>query len=290
MATDRELHNWVSDKLHEAMGMSDRTSVDYLISLGKKSDSVDKYVTMLDPVLGELGNLKEVATEIWNKIPRKQKGENINRIKERIAIAEREENKNYQMLSDSEPEDAAPVIKPQRDRDKKSKKKKSKKNDESNSDNDASSTKRKRKKNRREVSDSEDEEAKRERDLRERDEFAERLKKRDKEHTRNLAEKSEKKAFEEARKRLQMDEKDQRALIPHLRDQARKTYVKKRKMEKVEELREGIEEEEKMFDSSTLSAREKLEVQYKKKVRFFFFILLFPFSVVIVWCFCGYRK
>lgn len=276
MSFDKELHNWVSDKLHEAMGMSDRTSVDFLISLGKKSDSVDKYVTMLDPVLGELGNLKEVATEIWNKIPRKLKAENVNRVKERIAIAEREENKSYQMLSDSdggEEEDIVPVIKPQRERDKRksSKKKKNKSNSDDDSDDDKNKRSSKKKKKSRKKNDSssasdEDEELKREKDLRERDEFAERLKKRDKEHTRNLAEKSDKKAHEEARKRLQMEEKDKRALVPELRDRARKEYVKKRKMEKVDMLREDIEEEEKMFDESTLSAREKLERQYKKKV------------------------
>ena len=88
----------------------------------------------------------------------------------------------------------------------------------------------------------------------------------DKDRTRNLAEKSEKKAFEEARKRLHMEEKDKKALIPDLRERARKDYVRERKTKKVDSLREEIEEDELMFDENSLTEKEKLERQYKKKV------------------------
>ena len=90
----------------------------------------------------------------------------------------------------------------------------------------------------------------------------------DKDRTRNLAEKSDKKAFEEARKRLHMEEKDKKALIPDLRERARKDYVKKRKTEKVDSLREELHEDERMFDERSLTEKEKLERQYKKKVLF----------------------
>lgn len=111
-----------------------------------------------------------------------------------------------------------------------------------------------------------DDERRREKDLRERDEFAQRLKTKDKDRTRNLAEKSDKKAFEEARKRLQMEEKDKKSLIPNLRERARKDYVEKRTREKVDSLREGIREDERMFDQSSLTEKEKLQMHYNKKV------------------------
>ena len=96
----------------------------------------------------------------------------------------------------------------------------------------------------------------------------------DKDRTRNLAEKSEKKAFEEARKRLHMEKKDKKALIPDLRERARKDYVRERKTKKVDSLREEIEEDERMFDENSLTEKEKLERQYKKKVYSLICILL----------------
>lgn len=249
MLSEGDLQNYVSDKLHEALGMSDKNVVHYLIGLGRKTDNVDKYVKELETVLGDEGNFQGVAKEIWSRIPRKQKLESVNRAKERMAIAQEEENRSYKMLSDSDgDEDIAPVIKPQKAKKKKRKKEenKAKKQDKSSED--------------------EDEDKKRKRDLIERDEFADRLKKKDKERTRNLAEKSDKKAYDEAKKRLRIEEKDQKALVPELRDRARKKYVQGRKVEKIQSLRDDIEEDEKMFDESSLTAREKLERQYKKKV------------------------
>jgi len=244
--SDIDLQNYVSDKLHEVLGMSDKNVVHYLIGLGKKTDDVEKYVKELNNVLGDEGNFQSVAKDIWNRIPRAVKGENMNRVKERIAKAEEVENQSYKMLSDTDEEDLVirptKVKKKKKDREKKKKKK----------DNTSSSE--------------EDEEKQRLRDLRERDEYAERVKKRDKDKTRNVTEKSDQKAYDEAKKRLQMEEKDRRSLIPNLRDRARKDYVMKRKGEKVESLKEELDEDEKMFDERDLTEREKLERKYKKKI------------------------
>ncbi len=56
-------------------------------------------------------------------------------------------------------------------------------------------------------------EEERRRDLEERDALSERLKQRDKERTRNIVERSDKKAYEEAKKRLQMEEEDKKKLV-----------------------------------------------------------------------------
>ena len=135
MLSDSELQNYVSDKLHDVLGMSDKNVVHYLIGLGKKTDDVDRYIKELNTVLGDEGNFQSVAKDIWSRIPRKTRVENTNRAKERAAIAEEVHNKTYKMLSDSDDDDEALVIKPS------AKKKKKKKEKESSTEDDVAKKK-----------------------------------------------------------------------------------------------------------------------------------------------------
>jgi pre-mRNA-splicing factor ATP-dependent RNA helicase DHX16 len=103
------------------------------------------------------------------------------------------------------------------------------------------------------------------RDLRERDEFAERLKKRDQDKTKNVMDKTsnmtlklcfdakmclflDTKAYEEAAKRLKMEAMDRDNLLPNLRKESRRQYLAKRKEEKVQELEADIMDDEYLFD------------------------------------------
>ncbi|XP_048472944.1 pre-mRNA-splicing factor ATP-dependent RNA helicase DHX16 isoform X2 [Rhincodon typus] len=113
----------------------------------------------------------------------------------------------------------------------------------------------------------EKEEKDRLKDLEERDAFAERIKQRDKDRTRNILERSDKKAYEEAQKRLKMGEEDRRAMIPELRKKSRRDYLGKREQEKLEDLEAEILDDEYLFSSTELSTREKQQLEYKKKVR-----------------------
>ncbi|XP_059495395.1 pre-mRNA-splicing factor ATP-dependent RNA helicase DHX16 isoform X2 [Stegostoma tigrinum] len=124
----------------------------------------------------------------------------------------------------------------------------------------------------RKLSGSEEEEWEKEekdrlKDLEERDAFAERIKQRDKDRTRNILERSDKKAYEEAQKRLKMGEEDRRAMIPELRKKSRWEYLGKREQEKLEDLEAEILDDEYLFSSTELSTREKQQLEYKKKVR-----------------------
>ncbi|XP_067830119.1 pre-mRNA-splicing factor ATP-dependent RNA helicase DHX16 isoform X2 [Heptranchias perlo] len=124
----------------------------------------------------------------------------------------------------------------------------------------------------RKLSGSEEEEWEKEerdrlKDLEERDAFAERIKQRDKDRTRNILERSDKKAYEEAQKRLKMGEEDQRAVIPELRKKSRREYLGKREQEKLEDLEAEIVDDEYLFASTDLSKREKQQLEYKKQVR-----------------------
>lgn len=91
------------------------------------------------------------------------------------------------------------------------------------------------------------EEARRQ-DLKERDEFANRLKKRDEERTRNIIQASDRRAYEEAAKRLKMENAGREKIIPKLRVQSRRKYLEKRKDDKLAELEADIADDEYLFE------------------------------------------
>ncbi|XP_067620340.1 pre-mRNA-splicing factor ATP-dependent RNA helicase DHX16 [Eurosta solidaginis] len=104
-------------------------------------------------------------------------------------------------------------------------------------------------------------------DLKERDEFAERLKKRDEGKTRKVLESSSsRKAIEEAAKRLKLEHEDRDKILPQLRVQSRRKYLEKRKEDKVAELEADILDDEYLFDDKILTKREREEREYKKQL------------------------
>ncbi|KDR07390.1 putative pre-mRNA-splicing factor ATP-dependent RNA helicase DHX16 isoform X2 [Zootermopsis nevadensis] len=116
-------------------------------------------------------------------------------------------------------------------------------------------------------SDSDDStEKQRRRDLKERDEFADRLKKKDKEKTRNVAQPSgsEKRVYEEAAKRLKLEAEDRSKIIPKLRIESRQKYLKKRTEDKVAELEADIIDDEYLFQEQELTEKEYKEREHKK--------------------------
>ncbi|XP_055303004.1 pre-mRNA-splicing factor ATP-dependent RNA helicase DHX16 [Sitodiplosis mosellana] len=106
----------------------------------------------------------------------------------------------------------------------------------------------------------------RRKDLKERDEFANRLRKKDESHTRKVTEASGKKGFEEAAKRLKMELEDRDKIVPNLRVQSRRIYLEKRKEDKVTELEADIADDEYLFHDEVLTEREKLDRQHKKQL------------------------
>lgn len=85
-------------------------------------------------------------------------------------------------------------------------------------------------------------------DLKERDEFANRLKIRDQERTRNIVHASDRRAYEEAAKRLKLESADKEKLIPKLRIESRRKYLEKRKEDKLQELEADIADDEYLFE------------------------------------------
>ncbi|XP_065355621.1 pre-mRNA-splicing factor ATP-dependent RNA helicase DHX16 [Calliphora vicina] len=111
------------------------------------------------------------------------------------------------------------------------------------------------------------EEESRRRDLKERDEFSERLKKKDEGRTRKVLEaSSSRKAIEEAAKRLKLEHEDRDKILPQLRIQSRRKYLEKRKDDKVAELEADILDDEYLFEEAVLTKKEREEREYKKQL------------------------
>ncbi|KAJ2953700.1 hypothetical protein O0L34_g1317 [Tuta absoluta] len=104
----------------------------------------------------------------------------------------------------------------------------------------------------------------RRKDLKERDEFATRLKKRDEQKVKKVTESTSKRSYEEAAKRLKLEAQDRDKILPKLRVQSRRKYLEKRKDDKVIELEADIADDEYLFDESILTERERKEREHKK--------------------------
>ena len=111
----------------------------------------------------------------------------------------------------------------------------------------------------------------REQDLRERDEFAERVRKRDKDKTKKIVEDRSSKqsgaAAEAAQRRQLADDSVARSLaMPSLRERSRQEYLTKRELQQVELLRKEIADDESLFRGMRISKREQQELDHKKEV------------------------
>ena len=111
----------------------------------------------------------------------------------------------------------------------------------------------------------------RERDLRERDEFSERVKQRDKDKTKKIIEDRSSRASgaaaEAAQRRQLADDSVARTLaMPSLRERSRQEYLTKRELQQVELLRQEIADDEALFRGMRISQREQRELERKKEV------------------------
>ena len=122
----------------------------------------------------------------------------------------------------------------------------------------------------------EDEDERREterlRDLQERDAFAERVRKKDRDKTRKVVEDHSSKrsagaAAEAAQRRQLADDTAARvAAMPGLREHSRQEYLSKREIQQIELLRKEIVDDENLFRGMKISRRERRDLEYKKEV------------------------
>ncbi|XP_048777576.1 pre-mRNA-splicing factor ATP-dependent RNA helicase DHX16-like [Ostrea edulis] len=261
------IETWVNDKLHDILGISDNFISQFLLGLAKKSADPDEFIRKLrETGTVEIdANMINFAHELWNKLPRKVVAEKSSRILERQALEMQKKNKSYQLVDSDSDYDSniVPSKRSKSDRKKQYRKKQDSSSEDSSEeqnldqDDDRDET---------DVDSEEEMEKQRQQDLEERDKFAERLKEKDKEKQRSVMSKSEKKAYEEARKRLEMEAKDRRKIIPELRKKSRRDYLKKRNVDKLDDLEAELMDEDYLFGEMELTEKEKRERDYKKTV------------------------
>ncbi|KAH9388138.1 putative pre-mRNA-splicing factor ATP-dependent RNA helicase dhx16 [Tyrophagus putrescentiae] len=113
------------------------------------------------------------------------------------------------------------------------------------------------------------------RDLEERDAFAKRLREKDKEKTRSIAAKSDKRALEEAAKRLKLEAEaastssgtgSSRDMLAQLRKESRRQYLAKRKEDQLSLLEKKIDDERRLFRDSELTERERKRAEYDQAI------------------------
>ncbi|KAK7077368.1 putative pre-mRNA-splicing factor ATP-dependent RNA helicase dhx16 [Halocaridina rubra] len=225
------LKAWVNHRLHDVLGMSDPAVAEYLIRQVQTQPSKNHLISDLKKDIPVDSSVEKFITELWDKV--KVKGNSTNVLPSSpipsASSSKRKKRKKREESSGSEGEGPALKIKTN-------------------------------------VSSDEDEESQRVKDLRERDEYVDRLLKKDQEKTRNVSEKGDQKAFEEAAKRLQMEKEDRVKILPKLRVDSRRKYLVKRKDDKLKELEEDIIDDEYLFEEETLTEREKKNREYKKTV------------------------
>ncbi|KAJ2834206.1 hypothetical protein FBU31_001803, partial [Coemansia sp. 'formosensis'] len=105
-------------------------------------------------------------------------------------------------------------------------------------------------------------------DAEERDAFAERLKQKDKDHTKKIVEdrSSANDAESQRRRDLANDRDARREALPEIRNRARQEYLKQREEQRLEILRQEIADEEELFRGQTLTDKEIKDLEYKKEL------------------------
>ena len=287
---ERALKSWVSDKLHDILGFAEGALASYVIALGKKASDAGSLASQLaSQGLPDDGTTRSFAAELMSRVPRAGGGPSAYKRDEREAADVAARNRSYAMLDDEEDDHVpAPAAKEKggSSKDEKRRERRLRKagGDDSDEDEEAiaarkrarETTGRGRRWEEGEGGDEEDEEAREqrlreeemERDLKEKEEFEERLRRRDDEKTRKLTERklTLEEQMELERRGLNKTEEERNAMIPELRKFSREEYLKKREVQKLDELKGMIEDEEYLFDGVELTEQEVRDHEYRKKI------------------------
>ena len=290
-----DLHRWVSDELHGLLGISERTLVDYVVALARKSkDEASLLSALRDNDIPIDDKSRAFAVNLMKKVPKAEDNRAAERAakikqqeKERQAqqVAILKQNTQYTLVEDDGAEELAArerIAKLERKEAKREEKEKKKEKKElkrqlrkkskwSESDEEgAGDTGAATKKQKVEDDDADDldewemEELQRVKDKQERDEFAARLRKRDDEKTKKLV--GEKELTDERGIALNISEEERQLIFEESRIVSRQAYLEKREDKKMQELVEAIEDEKHLFEGVELTAKEKRDFAIKQKV------------------------
>ncbi|VBB30867.1 unnamed protein product [Acanthocheilonema viteae] len=243
------LEQWVNDELYTLVGCSDRTAVQYILALARKSTDAEDLLERLrsTDTMEDTPAVRKFTSELIARVPHAAaKIEKVIQPSEAELRAKEIMRLNRGLKTIESDDEDVPYKKRKEIRNRKIKNKLLVKES---------------------ASDEMDRiKAEEEQDLRERDELAARIRQRDKEKTRNIVTKSDKKAEEEAAKRLKLETKDRTTIVSQLREESRKQYLSKRKDDKLDELEKIVEDDEHFFANEQLTDREKSDMKYRKDI------------------------
>eukprot|EP00743_Colponemidia_sp_Colp-15_P006211 GILK01006680.1.p1 GENE.GILK01006680.1~~GILK01006680.1.p1 ORF type:complete len:1059 (+),score=238.82 GILK01006680.1:57-3179(+) len=255
---DRKVMDWVSDQLHSMIGMSEATTVKFILALGKKASSAGALIGDLESVAGLPPNerTKKFASDLMALLPQKASAANVYKQQLQQAMAQKKKNESYKlMMDDDEPPVAAPLSSLQKkEQTREDKKRKLLKRDHSDSEDEPKS---KAKAQKTELLDAEQQ---REMDLQERDAFADRMLKKDKAKKITLSA-AEQKAEAEIAKRRMLTEEEKQTMVPEARERSRIEYLKKRTDRELELLKRKREDNKFLFATEQLTEAELREMQ-----------------------------
>ncbi|CAJ0956032.1 unnamed protein product, partial [Mesorhabditis belari] len=247
---------WVSDELHSLVGMSDRTMTQFVIALAKKSTGAEDLIDKLrdnEAVSDITPAVRVFASELYNRVPHaaprqapKPKGPSeaerrvleMNRLNARMtSLVEDEDDFHSKKASKREKHSRRRTHSDEEEEAPRHEFKKPTTNSARFDDDEYDIEK---------VDDDE------ERDKRERDEFATRLREKDKDKQKRGTD-------------LKREEEKRNKSVSELREESRKSYLNKRTGDKIYELERQVQDDEMLWSGENLSAKEKKEVELRKK-------------------------
>ncbi|XP_064262128.1 LOW QUALITY PROTEIN: pre-mRNA-splicing factor ATP-dependent RNA helicase DHX16 [Passer domesticus] len=271
-AATAALERWVSGQLQELLGLSARHVPAFLVALARRSRSLEELLERLretEALRVEEPRVREFARQLWDKVPREAPREPPRALRaERAALELQRQNRGYRLVESDEEEGPGPARDHAQEEPRPRRRHlRRRQRSESPPETPAAQPEPPPAPEPPEEPEEEWEASERERlrDLRERDAFAERLRRRDRQRDRGA--RGDSQAYEEAQKRLKMAEEDQKAMIPELRKRSRREYLAKREREKLEELEQEIQDEELLFGEEALTLPERRELRYKRRLR-----------------------
>ncbi|CAE7148577.1 unnamed protein product [Rhizoctonia solani] len=293
-----ELERYISDQSLSLFGLSDQTTTDFVIASASRAKSADALHAVLS--LPDTADGHRFAQEVFSRAPRKSKGKHSAADSRRDAEQKIKEmrNKNFGFLLEDDSASAPLSSKksskrkeePAKVEVKSSSKKErhTRKRDADGRDWESDEEEKERKRRREEeedeyhsraMSDGDeeivDEEAQKEeerlRDAKERDDFAKRVRDRDRDKTKKVVEDKSSRtsgaAAEAAQRRALADDAAARvAAMPGLRERSRQEYLSKREIQQIELLRKEIADDEALFRGMKITKREQRDLDYKKQV------------------------
>lgn len=275
---------WIEDALHGILGYSERALADYVIAVSKKTRSVTDLQSKLEDLGLPPGSKTNALAQALHGRARAAAGGSGGEAGPSTSSAHGQKEREAAALARTKyalvPDAAVKDDKGKRAVEaggRSGKGKGEERVDDSATTSHFSAAKKRRKKWEEEQAMTEEElEARRlrearEKDQREKEEFEERLRARDEERTRRVAEASTPqseidKVVQRVYGKDAKSEDDKRSLLPTLREVSRQEYLKKRETQKLQELKDSIEDELFLFKDVKLTKKEQKDYEYKKRV------------------------